>query len=199
MSDRLALLRPFLADAMAHAMAIQQCEQRAADSVQQVLAKAMFLSDMPHESQHLKAWFLRSVHNAAIDVIRHERKEQPIDSETEEQSAPVSIEPDCQLETWQTQQWVRTGLQKLSTEQREILMLRDIFAAFRNIVGGEIHDYTKLLAESREQALDRLVDEARSLDADAVIDVRFSTSMLAHGAAELLAYGTAVKLLRVKS
>ncbi|SFR39841.1 Uncharacterized conserved protein YbjQ, UPF0145 family [Pseudidiomarina maritima] len=76
---------------------------------------------------------------------------------------------------------------------------RDILAAFRNIVGGEIHDYTKLLAESREQALDRLVDEARSLDADAVIDVRFSTSMLAHGAAELLAYGTAVKLLRVKS
>ncbi|SFR39823.1 RNA polymerase sigma-70 factor, ECF subfamily [Pseudidiomarina maritima] len=126
MSDRLALLRPFLADAMAHAMAIQQCEQRAADSVQQVLAKAMSLSDMPHESQHLKAWFLRSVHNAAIDVIRHERKEQPIDSETEEQSAPVSIEPDCQLETWQTQQWVRTGLQKLSTEQREILVLRDI-------------------------------------------------------------------------
>ncbi len=71
---------------------------------------------------------------------------------------------------------------------------RDILAAFRNIVGGEIHDYTKLLAESREQALDRMVDEARALGADAVIGVRFSTSMLAHGAAELLAYGTAVKL-----
>ena len=71
---------------------------------------------------------------------------------------------------------------------------RDILAAFRNIVGGEIHDYTKLLAESREQALDRMVDEARSLGADAVVGVRFSTSMLAHGAAELLAYGTAVKL-----
>jgi uncharacterized protein YbjQ (UPF0145 family) len=71
---------------------------------------------------------------------------------------------------------------------------RDILAAFRNIVGGEIHDYTKLLAESREQALDRMVDEARSIGADAVIGVRFSTSMLAHGAAELLAYGTAVKL-----
>jgi uncharacterized protein YbjQ (UPF0145 family) len=71
---------------------------------------------------------------------------------------------------------------------------RDILAAFRNIVGGEIHDYTKLLAESREQALDRMVDEARSIGADAVVGVRFSTSMLAHGAAELLAYGTAVKL-----
>lgn len=73
---------------------------------------------------------------------------------------------------------------------------RDILAAFRNIVGGEIHDYTKLLAESREQALDRMVDEAKTLGADAVINVRFSTSMLAHGAAELLAYGTAVKLTR---
>jgi len=76
---------------------------------------------------------------------------------------------------------------------------RDILAAFRNIVGGEIHDYTKLLGESREQALDRMVDEAISLGADAVIDVRFSTSMLAHGAAELLAYGTAVKLTQTKS
>ncbi|PTB89865.1 hypothetical protein C9928_01945 [Pseudidiomarina aestuarii] len=70
---------------------------------------------------------------------------------------------------------------------------RDILAAFRNIVGGEIHDYTKLLGESREQALDRMAAKARELGADAVIGVRFSTSMLAHGAAELLAYGTAVK------
>lgn len=126
MSDRLALLRPFLADAMAHAIAIQQCEQRAADSVQQVLAKAMSVTDMPHDSQQLKAWFLRSVHNAAIDVIRRQRKEQPIDSEIEEQSAPVAIEPERQLETWQTQQLVRAGLQQLSIEQREILVLRDI-------------------------------------------------------------------------
>lgn len=76
---------------------------------------------------------------------------------------------------------------------------RDILAAFRNIVGGEIHDYTKLLGESREQALDRMADEARELGADAVIGVRFSTSMLAHGAAELLAYGTAVKLDKDRS
>ncbi|HET8816693.1 MAG TPA: YbjQ family protein [Pseudidiomarina sp.] len=69
---------------------------------------------------------------------------------------------------------------------------RDILAVFRNIVGGEIHDYTKLLGESREQALDRMADEARELGADAIVGVRFSTSMLAHGAAELLAYGTAV-------
>jgi uncharacterized protein YbjQ (UPF0145 family) len=62
----------------------------------------------------------------------------------------------------------------------------------RNIVGGEVQEYTKLLAESREQALDRMVEEARGLGANAVIGVRFMTSMVSDGMAELLAYGTAV-------
>ena len=70
---------------------------------------------------------------------------------------------------------------------------KDILAVFRMIVGGEISEYTKLMAESREQALDRMVDEARGLGADAVVGVRFTTSMLARGAAELLVFGTAVK------
>jgi uncharacterized protein YbjQ (UPF0145 family) len=69
---------------------------------------------------------------------------------------------------------------------------RDIMAGLRNIVGGEVSEYTKLLAESREQALDRMVEEARSLGANAITDVRFTTSMVMQGAAELLAYGTAV-------
>lgn len=69
---------------------------------------------------------------------------------------------------------------------------RDILAGLRNIVGGEVQEYTKLLAESREQALDRMVDEARLLGANAVVGVRFVTSMVAQGMAELLAYGTAV-------
>jgi len=69
---------------------------------------------------------------------------------------------------------------------------RDILALFRNIVGGEIYDYTKLLAESREQSLDRMSADARRLGANAVVCVRFSTSVLMGGAAELLAYGTAV-------
>jgi len=69
---------------------------------------------------------------------------------------------------------------------------RDILALLRNIVGGEIHDYTKLLAESREQSLDRMVAEAQRLGANAVVGVRFATSVLMGGAAELLAYGTAV-------
>lgn len=69
---------------------------------------------------------------------------------------------------------------------------RDILAALRNIVGGEVTEYTKLLAESREQALDRMVEEARQLGANAVVGVRFVTSMVAAGMAELLAYGTAV-------
>jgi uncharacterized protein YbjQ (UPF0145 family) len=70
---------------------------------------------------------------------------------------------------------------------------KDILALFRNILGGEINEYTKLMAESREQAIDRMVDEAKMLGADAVINTRFTTSMIAQGAAELLAYGTAVK------
>jgi uncharacterized protein YbjQ (UPF0145 family) len=69
---------------------------------------------------------------------------------------------------------------------------RDILALLRNIVGGEISDYTKLLAEAREQSLDRMQDEAGRLGANAVVAVRFTTSVLMGGAAELLAYGTAV-------
>jgi uncharacterized protein YbjQ (UPF0145 family) len=69
---------------------------------------------------------------------------------------------------------------------------RDLVAVFRNLVGGEIAEYTKMMAESREQALDRMVEEAEELGANAVIGTRFMTSMLMQGAAELLAYGTAV-------
>ncbi len=69
---------------------------------------------------------------------------------------------------------------------------RDILALLQNIVGGEITDYTKLMAESREQALDRMTAEAERMGANAITDVRFSTSMLMASAAELLAYGTAV-------
>ncbi|RUO36821.1 hypothetical protein CWE13_08215 [Aliidiomarina shirensis] len=71
---------------------------------------------------------------------------------------------------------------------------RDILAGLRNIVGGELHDYTKLMAESREQSIDRMIDEARALGADAIVGVRFSTSVVATSAAEILVFGTAVKL-----
>jgi uncharacterized protein YbjQ (UPF0145 family) len=71
---------------------------------------------------------------------------------------------------------------------------RDISATFKNILGGEIHDYTKLMAESREQAIDRLIAHAREMGADAVIGMRLSTSMVMQLAAEIVAYGTAVKL-----
>lgn len=69
---------------------------------------------------------------------------------------------------------------------------RDITAGLRGLVGGEISEYTKLFAEAREQALDRLCEEARELGGNAVVEVRFSTSMVMAGAAELLVYGTAV-------
>ena len=71
---------------------------------------------------------------------------------------------------------------------------RDIMAVFRHIVGGEISDYTKMLGESRDQALDRMEEHGRSVGADAILNVRFTTSAVMQGASELLAYGTAVKL-----
>ena len=69
---------------------------------------------------------------------------------------------------------------------------KDILAGLRNIVGGEIHEYAKLIAESREQTLDRIVDEAEELGANAIVAARFTTSVMMGGAAELLAIGTAV-------
>lgn len=69
---------------------------------------------------------------------------------------------------------------------------RDFLAAFRMVVGGEISDYTKMMAEAREQSIDRMIAEAEQLGANAVLDVRFSTSYIANGAAEILVYGTAV-------
>ncbi len=70
----------------------------------------------------------------------------------------------------------------------------DIMAGLKNLVGGEIVEYTKLMAESREQAIDRMVEQAKLLGADAVTGIRFTTAMVMAGAAELLVYGTAVKL-----
>ena len=69
---------------------------------------------------------------------------------------------------------------------------RDIMALLRNLVGGEIMEYTKLMAESREQAIDRMIQEAERMGANAVVGLRFTTSVIMGGAAELLSYGTAV-------
>ncbi len=69
---------------------------------------------------------------------------------------------------------------------------RDIMAVLRNIVGGEISDYTKMMAESREQALDRITEEAKSKGANAIVGLRFTTSMVMQNASEFLAYGIAV-------
>ena len=73
---------------------------------------------------------------------------------------------------------------------------KDIMAGLRTLVGGEISEYTKMLAESREQALDRMLADAREKGADGVVAFRFTTSAVMQGSAELLAYGTAVKLRR---
>jgi len=71
---------------------------------------------------------------------------------------------------------------------------RDIMASLKNLVGGELKGYTQLLQESRQQAMDRMVEEARLMGANAILNIRFSTSSVAQGAAELYAYGTAVRV-----
>lgn len=70
----------------------------------------------------------------------------------------------------------------------------DIVAYLRNLVGGEVPEYTKMLAEAREQAIDRMNEDAHRIGANAIVDVRFSTSDIAAGAAEVLVYGTAVRV-----
>lgn len=70
----------------------------------------------------------------------------------------------------------------------------DLMAGMKNLVGGEVHEYTKVVAQAREQALDRCIANARSLGADAILGLRFFSSEVADGMAEVIAYGTAVKL-----
>ena len=71
---------------------------------------------------------------------------------------------------------------------------KDILAAFCNVVGGEIEEYTKLLAESREQSIDRMISMAKTMGADGIVCVRFTTSSVVQAAAEMFVFGTAVKL-----
>jgi len=101
---------------------------------------------------------------------------------------------------------VSTGLEIAGSEIVEVLGVArgntirakhvgtDIIAGLRNIVGGEVPEYTKLMAEAREQANDRMIRNAESMGADAIIGMHFTTSMITQGAAEILAYGTAVRL-----
>jgi uncharacterized protein YbjQ (UPF0145 family) len=92
----------------------------------------------------------------------------------------------------------RTITQTLGLVRGSAIRTRHVFADFseflRNLAGAELHHYTKMMAEAREQALDRMEADARRLGSDAVVCVRFATSAIASGASEMLAYGTAVKL-----
>lgn len=70
----------------------------------------------------------------------------------------------------------------------------DVVSTMKNLVGGEVHEYTALIAQSRAQAVDRMVEQAKAMGANAVVGIRFATSECMHGAAEILAYGTAVRV-----
>ena len=71
---------------------------------------------------------------------------------------------------------------------------RDLWAGLKNVVGGEISEYTRLQAQAREQAISRMIENAKTMNADAVVNVRITTSMIMQGCSEIMAYGTAVKL-----
>jgi uncharacterized protein YbjQ (UPF0145 family) len=79
-----------------------------------------------------------------------------------------------------------------ATRSRSIVS--DFVASLKNIIGGEVHEYTKLLADTREQAFSRMVKDAEKMEADAIVNVRITTSTISQGTSEILAYGTAVKL-----
>lgn len=72
---------------------------------------------------------------------------------------------------------------------------RDVMAGLRNIVGGEVKDYTVMLAQAREEALQRMIEQGEKMGANAIVGARFVTSMVMSGAAEMVAYGTAVKIV----
>jgi len=73
---------------------------------------------------------------------------------------------------------------------------KDIMSGLKSIVGGELEEYTEMLSDSRKESLNRMINEAKKINADAILNVRFTTSQTTAGAAELLAYGTAVKLVK---
>jgi uncharacterized protein YbjQ (UPF0145 family) len=88
---------------------------------------------------------------------------------------------------------ISLGLVRGSTTRARFAVM-DFFAGIKSIIGGEVSEYTQLLADSREQAIERMVADANKLDADAIVEVRFTSSTIKQGIAEILAYGTAVKL-----
>ncbi len=94
--------------------------------------------------------------------------------------------------------WGREVQETLGLVRGSSIRTRHVFLDFvewmRNLVGMELQHYTKMMAETREQALDRMKEQARKMDADAILNIRFATSSIASGASEMLAYGTAVKL-----
>ena len=75
---------------------------------------------------------------------------------------------------------------------------RDFAAVFKSVVGGEIREYTRLMAEAREHAIERMIADAETLGADAIVNVRFMTAMVLQGSSEILAYGTAVKIRKIE-
>ena len=174
-----------------HALAMQLLGNRdvAADALQDALLTALRSKSIEQTHGDFKAWFLTVVRNRCLDILR-QRKRRPQTSFHDGHDVEAADADPGQLYE-RHEQAASLGLVRGNTVRARHIG-KDIMAGLRSIVGGEIHEYAKLIAESREQSLDRMVAEAESLGANAVVAVRFTTSVLAGGVAELLVVGTAV-------
>jgi len=137
-------------------------------------------------------WVATMVRNLIRDAARRRgvRRLEPLHRDRDDivvEPVDTAPDPEERAHRHQLQRLVWRSPADLDESQREIIVLR-------NIVGVEIPEYTKMMAEAREQALDRMVEDAESLGANAVIETRYMTSMLMAGATELLVFGTAVVL-----
>lgn len=135
MSKRFARLQPYLTFAMAQAKAIHKCDQQAADIVQTVLERALTAANFPEEPEHLKAWFLRSVRNAGIDVLRRDSTHCAYEKIYAEQDDFINShllgvnqrhEPERNLIDRQRVLLVNEALQRLTFDNREILVMREV-------------------------------------------------------------------------
>lgn len=136
MSKRFARLQPHLSLAMAQAKALHQCDQQAADIVQTVLERALTSANFPDDSDHLKAWFLRSVRNASIDVLRRDAKHKVYESSYRQAAygghdvlhneTLQRQDPERKLVDQQRALLVNEALQRLTFDTREILIMREV-------------------------------------------------------------------------
>jgi RNA polymerase sigma factor (sigma-70 family) len=165
------LYKKYRREAHFHAMGFLGNRDDSRDMCQEAFSRAFASMLRLRSLDSFYPWFYRILRNCCLNFL--DRKE-----------TVVRYEPELTF--------TANECRRSETPDRARHVGHDIMAVLKNLVGGEIEEYTKLMAESREQALDRLAEHAKRLGANAVVGIRFSTSEIMSGAAELFAFGTAV-------